>query len=207
MKKLFLASFFTYSSQLLLPLLPKSPQELKLAFIPTASDPYDNKPWVFEDRNKLIQMGFDVFDVDLKNKTQEALSKDLEKADVVFVSGGNTYYLMEKVTKSRFGEVIKKLLDRGVIYVGSSAGTAIMCPTIEYLEDLDDRGMAKLDSFQGLGLIDFLILPHYGEPKYEKRFQNIIAKWKNKSYKIQTLTNNQAVTVEEKIIKVMDTSC
>lgn len=207
MKKLFLASFFAYSSPLLLPMLPKSPRGLKLAFIPTTADPYDDKSWMLEDRNKLEQMGFDVFDVDLKNKTQEALAKDLEKADVIFVSGGNTYYLMEKVTKSGFDKVVKKLLNRGVIYVGSSAGTAIMCPTIEYLEDLDDRSKAKLDSFQGLGLIDFLILPHYGEPKYEKRFQSIIAKWKDKGYKIQTLTNNQVITVEKNITKVMDTSC
>lgn len=54
-----------------------------------------------------------------------------------------------------------------------------------------------------IGLIDFLILPHYGEPKYEKRFQRIINKWTKRKYRIQALTNNQAIILKDYEMKIV----
>jgi len=70
MKTLFLASYFTCVSDLLLPILPKKPNELRLAFVPTAADPYESKSWFYEDKNKLIAMGFLMKEIDIKNKTK-----------------------------------------------------------------------------------------------------------------------------------------
>lgn len=195
MKKLFLASYFSFVSDSLLPLLPKKPSELTLAFVPTAADLYPIKPWFYGDKLKLKMMGFKMIEVDLKNKTKAQLMGELEHADVIFVSGGNTYYLLEKAQKSGFLEIARKLVSKGVIYVGSSAGSALACPTIGHVEDLDDINVATLTDFQGLGLIDFLILPHYGNRKYEDRFQRIMAKWKGNDFSIQALTDTQAYVV------------
>lgn len=203
MKKLFLASYFAFVSNLLLPLLPKNPKELKLAFIPTASDLYKFKPWFYGDKIKLKLMGFNIVEVDIKNKTKEQLLDELKEIDVIFVSGGNSYYLLEKVQKSGFNDVVKKLVKKGVIYIGSSAGSVLVCPTIQHIENLDDKTKAKLTSYKGIGLVDFLILPHYKEHKYIKMFQKIIDKWKNKKYKIQMLTNKQVMIVKDNDTRIV----
>lgn len=202
-KKLFLSSYFTKVSNLLLPFIQRQPKDCNLTFIPTAADPYTEKPWVYEDRNKLIEMGFNVVDTDLKNKTREQLYKELEETDIIFVSGGNIYYLLEKVKNSGFDEVVTHLIAKGIIYIGSSAGSVLMCPTIEHIEDLDDKTKANLSSFAGIEVIDFLILPHYGEPKYEERFQRIINKWIKRQYRIQTLSNSQVIVVKDDEMKIV----
>lgn len=203
MKKLFLSSYFAFVSDLLLPLLPKNPKKLKLAFIPTASDLYKFKPWFYGDKIKLKLMGFNIVEVDLKNKTKEQLLDELKEIDVLFVSGGNTYYLLEKVQKSGFNDVVKKLVKKGVVYIGSSAGSILVCPTIQHIENLDDKTKAKLTSYKGIGLVDFLILPHYKEHQYIEMFQRIVDKWKNKKYKIQMLTNNQAMIVKDNETRIV----
>ncbi|MBU2103379.1 MAG: peptidase E, partial [Candidatus Omnitrophica bacterium] len=129
---------------------------------------------------------------------------EFEKADIIFVSGGNVYYLLEKTIQSGFDKVVKQLINKGTIYVGSSAGSVLVCPTVEFVEDLDDRSLAKLDSYEGLGLVDFLLLPHYGEEKYLERFNRIINKWKNKGYKIVPITNEQMVVVNGEKYEIIE---
>ncbi len=203
MKKLFLSSNFYQVSNLLLPLLPKEPNKLTVTFIPTAADPYEDRSWMYEDRNKLIEMGFAVFDLDIKNKSKKQLFELTKDTDIIFVSGGNTYYLLEHVQKSGFDEVVKQLITNETIYIGSSAGSVLACPTIEYIEDLDDKAKAHLISFDGLGIIEFLLLPHYGDPKYDDKFRKIIDKWKNLGYTIKTLTNNQTIICNNNEVKTV----
>ncbi|MCX6731102.1 MAG: Type 1 glutamine amidotransferase-like domain-containing protein [Candidatus Roizmanbacteria bacterium] len=196
MKTLFLASYFAFVSDLLLPLLPKKPNELRLAFIPTAADPYKIKPWFYGDKMKLKLMGFNMIDVDIKNKTKEQLITLLKDIDVIFVSGGNTYYLLEKAQESGFLEIGRELVEGGVLYIGSSAGSALACPTIEHIEDFDDKSITCITDFKGLGFTRKLILPHFGEEKYKSKFENIIERWISKKYEVLPLRNNQALVIQ-----------
>jgi len=205
MKTLFLASYFAFVSDLLLPYLPKKPKDLKLAFIPTAADPYKIKPWFYGDKMKLKLMGFQIIDVDIKNTTKDQLYEVLSTVDIIFVSGGNTYYLLEKAQASGFLEVAKSVIDRGVVYIGSSAGSALACPTIEHIEDFDDRSIANLTSFEGLTLTNKLILPHYGEEKYKAKFQIIVDKWTAKGYDMLPLRNDQVLAISKDKEEILST--
>ncbi len=206
MKTLFLASYFAFVSDLLLPYLPKKPNKLRLAFIPTAADPYKIKPWFYGDKMKLKLMGFQMIDVDIKNKTKEQLYDALKSVDAIFVSGGNTYYLLEKAQESGFLEVVKKLIERGVVYIGSSAGSALVCSTIEYVEDFDDRSITHLTSYKGMGLTDKLIYPHYGEEKYKAKFQTIMDRWIAKGFDALPLRNDQALVISENKEEILSTT-
>lgn len=197
MKRLFLSSYFAFVADLLLPLLPKPPREMKLAFIPTAADPYAVKPWFYGDKMKLKLMGFQMKDVDLKNKTQEQLESELSGMDAIFVSGGNTYYLLDKVMKSGFDRVVKGLVEKGTVYIGSSAGSALACPTIEHIDDFDDKSIVTLDTYEGLHLTDTLLLPHYGEAKYEQKFATIVKKWSGKGHELLLLRNSEVLVVTD----------
>ena len=204
MKKLFLASIVSNTIEKLIEILPESPDKLAVAFIPTAADPYKDKWFVDEDRNKLKEKGFSVKDVDINGKTEQELLEELKDADIIFVAGGNTFYLLEKARESGFDKIVKELVQKGVIYVGSSAGATLAGPNIEPVKPFDDPSEApSLKSFDGLNLVDFIILPHF-EEKNKKEYGEIIREYSEKGYKLITLTDNQAVVVEDEEFKIVE---
>lgn len=158
MKKLFLASFASVSLDLVEELLPKPASELKAAFVPTAGDLYEGKEFVQVDRKKLESMGFSVRDVDLKGKQLIDLERDFNDVDLILVAGGNTFYLLDHIRKSGFDQLLPRLLNDGVIYVGSSAGSIVCCPTIESARRFDDPKEAPdLGNYEGLDCTPKLI--------------------------------------------------
>ncbi|OGH02924.1 MAG: hypothetical protein A2798_00650 [Candidatus Levybacteria bacterium RIFCSPHIGHO2_01_FULL_37_17] len=180
----------------LIPLLKDKPENLSVAFIPTAADLYKERPWMDDDRNKLVELGFNVFDLDLKNKNEEDLKKILSNVNLIFVAGGNTFYLLEKCRKSGFDKLIRQLLDRGVVYIGSSAGSVIAGPDIEAVKDFDDPDEANLESTTGFGLVNFVTLPHFKNAKYSTLHDKVIKEY-GKKYNIIPITDQQAVLVQD----------
>ena len=178
---------------------------LKLAFILTASEVEKGSLWWLKtDREALTGMGFDVFDYTLTNKTKDNVKKDLEKADVLFFSGGNTFYLLQKIQESNSAEVIKNFVENGKIYIGSSAGSLIAGPDIYPAHFADDIKMApKIIGYEGLGLVDFMPLPHWGHEDFKKAFLGgLIKSIYNNEHKIILLTNNQYVEVKDDTYKI-----
>ena len=157
MKKLFLTSI---NIDQLPKFTGKNPRGLKVAFIQTAADPYEDKWFVEADRKKLIELGFVLVDLDLKDKTQDELQSILSKVDIIYVTGGNSFYLLEKMRESGFDKILPALLEQGIIYAGSSAGAVIVGSSLEPIKSLDDPSKApNLKSYDGLGLVDFVIIP------------------------------------------------
>lgn len=204
MKKLFLTSILAKTIKEFLKILPDSPENLTIALIPAAADPYDDKWFVEEDRIALKKAGFNIVEIDIKGKTEKELRDELRGMDVIYVAGGNTFYFLEKARESGFDKIIKELVEEGTIYAGASAGAVLVGPTIEPIKSLDDPSKApSLNSFKGLGLVDFVVLPHFGEGKYKEKYMKIIEKYSNKEYKIVPITNRQAVVVENNSYKVV----
>lgn len=205
MKKLFLASVVANTIDKLIGTLDELPERLTVAFIPTAADPYKDKWFIEEDRNKLKEKGFNVKDVDIKGKTEQELLQELKDADIIFVAGGNTFYLLEKARESGFDRTAKEFVEKGVIYVGSSAGATLAGPNIEPVKPFDDPSEApSLKSFEGLNLVDFIILPHFGEEKDKQKYEEIVREYSEKGYKVIPLTDNQAVIVEGYEYKIVE---
>lgn len=191
MKKIFLTSFASVTLDLIKDLLPKDKVQLKAAFIPTAGDPYSDKGFVYVDRDNLVELGFDVIDIDLKEESEESLEQQLIDIDLVLVAGGNTFYLLDKVKKSGFDRVIKKLVDKGVIYVGSSAGSILCCPTIEGATRFDDPNDApELTDYTGLDFYDKVIIPHAHKEKYAQRIKQTTEEMIEKGLEVVTLTDD-----------------
>ncbi|HEY1041314.1 MAG TPA: Type 1 glutamine amidotransferase-like domain-containing protein [Candidatus Paceibacterota bacterium] len=177
---------------------------MKVAFIPTASDTYETKPWVDNDRQALINLGLDVEDLDIKDKNQDELYDFLKNKDIIFVAGGNTFYLLYYVKQSGFYGALSKLLDEGKIYIGSSAGSVLVGPNIEPVKTMDDpQDAPELKYFEGLGLIDMVLLPHYGKEKYEQQYQDIIKEWSDK-FKLQLLKDDEVILVKDGEVKILD---
>lgn len=99
MKKLFLSSVAYMTVDKVIPMLPDVPEKLKLAFVPTAANPYTSKIWMYKDRDALVEMGFEMMDIDVEGKTKDTLREVLSDIDVLFVAGGNTFYLLKMLEK------------------------------------------------------------------------------------------------------------
>jgi dipeptidase E len=183
-------------------MLPKPAKELKLAFIPTAGDPYGNdKSWMDADRAMLVGIGFQVEDFDLKNKTEAETRKTLSKFDVLFVAGGNTFYLLNEANKSGFTKVAKELVKKGTIYIGSSAGSYLACPTIEAADwKHADRNIVNITDWTALGLVDFIVIAHYSD-KYKEAIER---GKKTTKFKVEILTDSQFIKSDGKKFEIFD---
>jgi len=194
--KLFLTSNACNVLDKFVELLDCAPADLTVGFIPTAADVYKNKSFVNDDKNKLKELGFNIVEINIVEKTEKDLQKLIKNVDVIFVSGGNTFYLLDKVIESGFDKVIKAHVKKDKYYIGSSAGSVLAGTSIEPVKLLDDPSKGpNLKSLDGLKLIDKIILPHYGNKKYENKFKQILKDYAHLQNKIITLTDNQALII------------
>ena len=81
-----------------------------------------------------------------------------EEAEAVFVGGGNTFRLLDRLQRSGLLEVLRRRAAAGMPYLGASAGTNIAAPTIKTTNDMP---IVQPPSFSALGLVPFQINPHY----------------------------------------------
>lgn len=174
-----------------LTLLDKKPVETKVAFIPTAAYPEVNREYLQTSLNELNEMGItQIQEINLQEENADSLLSKLSQVDVIYVNGGNTFYLLYWMRKSGFGKIIKKLLFSGKIYVGVSAGSYVACPTIvQAMWKRQDRNLIGLKDFTALNLVPFIIFAHY-----EDKYLNALKKEEPQSaFPVIALNDKQAV--------------
>ncbi len=122
----------------------------------TAASLNNEKDYCERARAALAPVGLTVEHVHWNHEPLAAL----ERVDAVFVGGGNTYTLLQRLRRSKLVEAIRTRVLAGTPYVGSSAGSNLAGPTILTTNDWNVVG---LDRFDALGLVPFNINPHYLE--------------------------------------------
>ena len=132
-------------------------------FIPTAS--HDFMPY-YNTFHKVYTGVFNIkTDVALtvfKEVDMEKMKAKFEKADVIYVGGGDTVFMMEHWKQSGLLSLIEDAYNRGVIIAGLSAG-AICWFTDMYTDSEAALGEGdKYAMFKGLGWVEGKISPHYG---------------------------------------------
>jgi dipeptidase E len=116
--------------------------------------------------------------------------------------GGNTFHLNYYAQKSGFGDVIKNLLLEGLVYGGESAGAILVGSTLHGIEYLDDPKLAPEILWNGIGLLDYGLIPHWGWEKYGE----YISKARNEMEKhgtVITLDNDKALVIIDGQTKVV----
>ncbi len=79
-------------------------------------------------------------------------------AQAVVVGGGNTFALVKRMQEEGLMSAIKSRIDKGMPFVGWSAGSNVCCPT---LCTTNDMPIVQPQSFNTIGAIKFQINPHY----------------------------------------------
>lgn len=169
-----------------------------LGFVPTAGEPYADPYFVREDRTRLEKLGYQLVDIDLTNMSAAAVRAEFNSIDALFVAGGNTFYLLQQLRARGAHEVFVEFIASDHLYIGASAGAVILGPTIEPIRTLDDPAAAPaLESMDGLRIIDFIVLPHYGKAKYEQKYLDIEVSYSSE-YQVVKLRDDQALEVKSR---------
>lgn len=85
----------------------------------------------------------------------------IKSAKGIFTGGGNTFVLVNQLYKSNVLETIKEVVNNGVPYLGTSAGSNICGLTMHTTNDMP---IVYPPSFKTLGFVPFNINPHYLDP-------------------------------------------
>ncbi|MBE5794390.1 MAG: hypothetical protein E7323_06885 [Clostridiales bacterium] len=136
--------------------LGKSPAETKALFIPTAAitaDAIQVLPACMDDLLKcgILQENIMVFDLH-RNMPME----ELQTFDVVYLCGGTTAYLLERINETGFRDSLLAYIHAGGMVIGVSAGSMIF---VDYLPDnlglLDVRMSVHSKKTNILGKVSF----------------------------------------------------
>lgn len=165
-------------------------------FIPTAS--HDFMPY-YNTFHKVYTGVFDIkTDVALtvfKEPDLEKLKQKFEKADMIYVGGGDTVFMLEEWKKSGLLALIEDAYRRGVVIAGLSAG-AICWFSDMYTDSTAALGEGeKYAQFSGLGWIKGIISPHYGARMID--FDKIVCYNNARAYGIE---DNAALVIENGVV-------
>lgn len=137
-------------------------------FFPTAS--HDSNPY-FNSFRKTYTSLFDVkSDIAILTKglmTIDHIREKIEKADIIYVGGGDTLYLIEEWKKAGVDKMVWDAYERGAILAGLSAGAICWFDDI-YTDSLVEGEYCPA---KGMGKFPFAATPHYNtRSEYDKVF-------------------------------------
>lgn len=179
----------------------------KLVFITTAVEPEKGeKEWLKNDRQALVDAGFDVTDYTITGKNVVQLKQDLKEFQYIYLSGGNTLYLLHQSQKSGFITLVKDLINKeGKIYIGTSAGSIITGPKCpDYL--LSTEEVIEIENQRGYEFVNFTILPHWGSENFREKYltNRLQIAYKKDQVPLLLLTDNQYVHVLGDKFEIID---
>jgi len=183
MASIFLTSKFSEVSKKIFEILDKKNLGKDVLFITTASKFSKDKSSIKEDFDKFKERGFNIYLTDISNKSEIELINLGRKYRIIFIAGGNTFFLMQEIKKIGFDKVLFEIFKNNKAYIGSSAGSAIFGLTIKYLKIFDDYSLAKnINNYSGLKFFNFLLYPHYNQEKFIRFYPLIKKKYKKSKF-------------------------
>lgn len=168
--------------------LGDSMSELKVLFIPCAIVLPTRRGKFF---SMMKKAGFERENTYVFESEKPELYKNLD-IDLIYVCGGNTFLLVDKIKKSGFGDEIKKYIENGVTYVGASAGVHLVGKSIEHLLPFDEN-ITNTEDFSSLGIIDGIYYCHYGAER--EKYYNIAVR--EGKYNVGKLGNDDVEVIKE----------
>jgi len=106
-------------------------------------------------------LGWEVDSIDLRDPTNDL--SILNSYAGLWVMGGLMLPLIEAFHKTRFSSFIQTYLQKHTFYVGTSAGSMVCSKSLDAAEWYIGEPEPGVTEYEGLGLIDFQIYPHYDE--------------------------------------------
>jgi dipeptidase E len=128
-------------------------RSLSIAFISFAFVDENNESLIKMVKDAFASTSYTITPVNFTNAKEI-----IEKADVIMVSGGNTFKLLHNIYQADIFNLIKTKVNSGTPYIGWSAGSNITGATICTTNDMP---IIQPQSFKALEFFPFQINPHY----------------------------------------------
>lgn len=154
----------------------------KIAYVSNAVDYLKDKDFrnMIEnnDMDDLKELGIEVNSLDLREYfgKQTELEEKIKEYDGIWLSGGNAFVLMQAMKLSGLDKIIKNYYEEkhDFLYGGYSAGTYVLGHTLKGMHLVDDEkekpyGDQYKTSWEGLGILDYVIVPHYKSEHFESQ--------------------------------------
>lgn len=176
--------------------------DMRLAYI-------DN---VYNPINEFLSIGINSEYLDLRDyfENNTALTKKIKEFDLVWILGGNVFLLRRAMKQSGFDKIICDLLvNDQIVYGGFSAATVVAGRTLSCIDLIDNpnqiaEGYHSEIIWDGLGLIDFSIVPHCQSlhPETEAA-EKAAALLKEKGFPFKKLKDGQVFLVDGETSKTL----
>ncbi|WP_315089709.1 Type 1 glutamine amidotransferase-like domain-containing protein [Prevotella melaninogenica] len=195
MEKIFLCSYFAEVAAILSESVSVPLRGKTVAFIPTASIHEAYTQYVEEARVAFDSLGIIVKELEITQCSKNEIEEVLTNCDCIYVSGGNTFFLLQELRRTGVDRYIIEQVEQGKLYVGESAGAMILAPNIEYAKDMDDHLALTpgFTDFGGLGIVSFYPVVHFDSFPFEKAAREVVNK--NNHLPLKIITNQQAIVV------------
>ncbi len=202
MKKLFLASSFKDVANIFTD-FEKDLKGKTMTFIPTASVVEKVVSYVDAGKKSLEKLGLTIDVLEISTATPNEISTKLKGNDFIYVTGGNTFFLLQELKRTGADKIIIEEVNAGKLYIGESAGAMVTSANIEYAKEMDSVKKAPyLTDFSALGLVEFYTVPHYTNAPFKKIAQKIVADYST-TLNLSPISNNDAILVENNEVKTV----
>lgn len=181
----------------------------KVGIIMNATDVYGSEKraeYLSREVANLAQIALQGEDLDLRNyfDQPDVLSDKLAELGGVWVMGGNSFALRRAMKASGFDTVaIPLITDNKLVYGGFSAGAVVATPSLHGIE-IDDEpevvpeGYPQEIIWEGLGLVDYSIAPHYQSDHPESpTIEKVIEYFQQNNIAYKALHDGEAIVVSE----------
>jgi dipeptidase E len=180
----------------------------KVAYIPNAldfsTDLERRKKSEQSDMDDLIVFGVSVERIDLRDyfDRQIDLENKLNDFGIIWVRGGNLFVLRQAMKKSGFDKIMQYLSKKEVLYGGYSAGVCVLSPTLKGIDLMDDLtakpyGDSEPIIWDGLGIIDYSIVPHYKSDHPESEKANEVVEYMiNNKMLFKVIKDGEVIIIE-----------
>jgi len=110
----------------------------------------------YEERVRSVfnTMGFEIYSIHRESDPVQSVKDAL----AIAVGGGNTFHLVYMLHELKLMKVIRESVEKGVAFLGWSAGANVACPTMRTTNDMP---IIEPESMNTLNLVPFQINPHY----------------------------------------------
>lgn len=192
---IFLTSSFAEVADLFVTFTKGECRGKTVTLIPTASLAEEVNAYLIAAKDALNKAGLVIDELEVSTAGQEEIADKLARNEFIYIAGGNTFFLLQELKRTGADKLIAEQVRAGKCYIGESAGSAVLAPSIDYLQELDDATAAPdLDSYTSLALIDFYPLPHYKNPPFKDAVEQVLLKYGD-ALNLCPFSNNQALAI------------
>ncbi|MDE6762381.1 MAG: Type 1 glutamine amidotransferase-like domain-containing protein [Oscillospiraceae bacterium] len=112
-------------------MLNMNPSEVRAMFIPTAAVDADAICVLPKCMNDLLKCGIKKESITVYDLHKPMTAEETKRYDIIYICGGNTEYLLERINESDFGTCIKAFINDNRSVVGVSAGSIIFADNLK----------------------------------------------------------------------------